>query len=123
MLGLIPDTDSIHAFLSKQDVRDLSIYLNIDDYKLGYLKLESEFTEAKYLRQKCYMERLPDGSLNVTIAGLPKRLAPIMTFENFNIGFSTKDLPKEYLDKIGYKMTYKQVKGGVLLVKTDFTIK
>lgn len=117
------DTDSIHAFLNKRDIEHLSKRLQIDDYKLGYLKLESEFTEAKYLRQKCYMERMPDGNLNVTIAGLPKKLAPIMSFDTFNVGFSTKDLPEDYLDSIGYKLTYKQVKGGVLLVKTDFTIK
>lgn len=117
------DTDSIHAFLSKEDVESLKEFLDIDDYKLGALKLESEFTKAKYLRQKCYMELMTDGNLNVTIAGLPKKLAPIMNFKNFNVGFSTKDLPKEYLDSIGYKLTYKQVKGGVLLVNTDFTIK
>lgn len=117
------DTDSIHAFLSKEDVECLKNFLEIDDYKLGALKLESEFTSSKYLRQKCYMELMTDGNLNVTIAGLPKKLAPIMNFRNFQVGFSTKDLPKEYLDSIGYKLTYKQVKGGVLLVNTDFTIK
>ena len=117
------DTDSIHAFLNKHDVRTISLKLGVDDYKLGYLKLESEFTEAKYLHSKCYMERMTDGNLNVCIAGLPKKLAPIMTFKNFKQGFSTKDLPQDYLDSIGHKLTYKAVKGGVLLAKIDFTIK
>lgn len=117
------DTDSIHAFLNDSDIKELSKYLDIDDYKLGALKKESEFTESKYIRQKCYMEKMIDGNLNVTIAGLPKKLAPLMSFKTFKIGFKVSDLPKKYLDQIGYKLTYKQVKGGVLLVNTDFTIK
>ena len=111
------DTDSIHCLLKLKDLRAMTKELDIDDYKLGAWKIESEFTRAKFLRQKCYIEENAD-KLNVTIAGLPKRLGKYINFENFAIGFTTEGLQ---LDE--HKLSYKQVKGGVLLVDTDFTIK
>ena len=110
------DTDSIH--LLNIDESELSSFVDIDDYRLGAWKLESKFKRGKYLRQKCYIELGYDDKLNVTIAGLPKKLAPLINFENFNIGFTT-----ENMDTDTKKLTYKHVKGGVLLVDTDFTIK
>ena len=56
--------------------------------------------------------------MNVTVAGLPKALGKLITFENFNIGFTT-----ENIDTNRKKLTYKHVNGGVLLVETDFSIK
>ena len=111
------DTDSIHCLLSPDDVPELSEYLEIDDYKLGAWKLESTFSKGKYLRQKCYIE-LNDDELNVTVAGMPKRLAKYINFDNFNIGFTTAGMKID-----NPKLTYKHVNGGVLLVETDFTIK
>ena len=71
------------------------------------------------------------------MAGLPKYLAPLITYDNFKRGFSTEGLSlKEMLDlasangateeelkKLHPKLTYKYVKGGVILADTDFTIK
>ena len=111
------DTDSLHVFLKLKDLNALKRDLDIDDYKLGAWKIESEFTRAKFLRQKCYIEE-NEGTLNVTIAGLPKRLGKYINFENFEIGFTTEGMQ---IDE--HKLSYKQVKGGVLLVDTDFTIK
>lgn len=111
------DTDSLHVLLKLEDLRKMRHELDIDDYKLGAWKIESQFTRAKFLRQKCYIEE-NEGSLNVTIAGLPKRLGKYINFENFAIGFTTEGLQLEE-----HKLSYKQVKGGVLLVDTDFTIK
>lgn len=111
------DTDSIHCLLKLKDLRAMAKDLDIDDYKLGAWKIESEFTRAKFLRQKCYIEQ-NEGNLNVTIAGLPKRLGKYINFDNFKIGFTTEGLQLEES-----KLSYKQVKGGVLLVDTDFTIK
>ena len=111
------DTDSLHVLLKLDDLRKMRNELDIDDYKLGAWKIESQFTRAKFLRQKCYIEE-NEGNLNVTIAGLPKRLGKYINFENFAIGFTTEGLQ---LDE--HKLSYKQVKGGVLLVDTDFTIK
>ena len=111
------DTDSLHALLSPEDVEELSKKIEIDDYKLGAWKLESSFLAGKYLRQKCYIELGEDG-LNVTVAGMPKRLAKYVNFDNFKIGFTTEGLKVD-----NPKLTYKHVNGGVLLVETDFSIK
>ena len=130
------DTDSCHANLSDEDLEELKDIIKIDDYKLGYWSKEAEFSEALFLRQKCYIERV-DGKLNVTVAGLPKYLAPLITFDNFKKGFTTEGFQledmirlakengatEEELKKIHHKLTYKYVKGGVILADTDFTIK
>lgn len=130
------DTDSIHANLSDEDLEELKDIIEIDDYKLGYWAKEAEFDRAIYIRQKCYVEEIK-GKLQVTVAGLPKYLAPLITFENFKRGFTTEGLTlKEMLDlaskngateeelkKLHPKLTYKYVKGGVILADTDFTIK
>ena len=116
-LYIYSDTDSIHVEL--ESAEELKPYVNIDDYILGYWKEESHFTRGKYIRQKCYIEEF-NGKLNTTIAGLPKKLGKYVTFDNFSSGFSTLslDIPEE--DK---KLTFKHIKGGVVLVPTDFTIK
>lgn len=117
-LYIYSDTDSIHCLFDENE--DLSEVLEIDDYKLGAWKLESKFKKGKYLRQKCYIELDYNEKLNVTVAGLPKKLSDIITFENFDYGFTTENIDMEKDKK---KLTYKHVKGGVLLVETDFTIK
>lgn len=130
------DTDSCHADLSPEDLEELKDIIQIDDYKLGYWAKEVEFTKAKYIRQKCYIEEI-DGKINVTVAGLPKYLAPLVNFDNFKVGFTTAGLTKEEMNKLAkrngatdeeieamhHKLTYTYCKGGVVLTDTDFTIK
>lgn len=116
------DTDSIHALLTDEDVEQITDIIDIDDYRLGALKKESVFVRGKYLRQKCYIEEWPDGTMNVTVAGLPKKLGHVVNFDNFKVGFTTADIPREVIGDAGKKLTYKHVKGGVILVETDFTI-
>lgn len=120
-LYVYSDTDSIH--LLEIDEKELENIIDIDDYRLGAWKLESKFKRGKYIRQKCYIELGYDDVLNVTVAGLPKKLAPLVNFNNFNVGFTTENIDKKELEKTGKKLTFKHVKGGVLLVDTDFTIK
>ena len=110
------DTDSIHML--KVNEEELKKFVDIDDFILGAWKLESTFKRGRYLRQKAYIEEGYDGEMNVTIAGLPKKLGKYVNFDNFNIGFSilANDETKEH------KLTYRHVKGGVLLEDTDFTI-
>lgn len=133
------DTDSIHLRIQdeKEDVEDLKKILIIDDYKLGAWKPESTFKRGAYIRQKCYIEEGYDNQLNVTIAGFPKNLAPLMTFENFKIGFTTEGMTvedlinearkngatEEQISRIHHKLRYKHVKGGVILEDTGFTLK
>lgn len=110
------DTDSIHClFENKEELKNI---VDIDDYRLGAWKEESKFIKGKYIRQKCYIELGEDGKLNTTIAGLPKKLGNIINFDNFKQGFTTENM--NIKDK---KLTFKHVKGGVILVDTDFTIK
>lgn len=112
------DTDSIH--MKKLPSEELSKFVEVDDFELGKWKIESDNIKlAKFLRQKCYIEIDEEDNKNVTVAGLPKRLAKYVTIDNFKEGFSilANDTEKEH------KLTYKHVKGGVLLVDTDFSIK
>lgn len=111
------DTDSVHMI--KLSDEELSKIIKMDDYKLGYYKKESEAIRGIYIRQKCYMEISKDGYVNTTVAGLPKKLGKYVTVDNFKRGFRVLASEK---DK-EHKLTYKHIKGGVLLVDTDFTIK
>lgn len=110
------DTDSIHMIRLPEE--ELSKFVDVDDYRLGAWKIESYATRGKFIRQKCYIEE-EEGIIHATVAGLPKGLGKYLNFDNFKEGFTIKadDLEKEH------KLGYKQVKGGVLLVDTDFTIK
>lgn len=116
------DTDSIHAFLNDDDLAELKDLIDIDDYRLGAIKKESVFVRGKWLRQKCYIEEWEDGTMNVTVAGLPKKLSHVINFDNFKPGFTTATLSDEEIGEGGRKLTYQHVKGGVILVETDFTI-
>lgn len=130
------DTDSIHAGLTDADLEELKDIIHVDDFKLGYWAKEGEFTRAYYIRQKCYIEEV-NGKVNVTVAGLPKYLAPLVNFDNFKKGFTTEGMSladmvslarkngatEEEIEKLHHKLTYKYVKGGVILADTDFTIK
>lgn len=127
------DTDSISASLTPEDLDELKDVVPVDDFKLGFWSWETSFDQALFIRQKCYI-KLIDGKINVTVAGLPKYLAPLITFENFKRGFTTAGLDlvelakkngatDDELKKLHHKLTYKYVKGGVILADTDFTIK
>ena len=117
------DTDSMHITgLDHDDLVELGKIIEIDDYKLGAWKVESRYWRGKYLRQKCYIEEWPDGTLNATIAGLPKKLGHIINFENFKVGFNTGDFTDEEIGEAGRKLTYKRVPGGVVLVPVEFSI-
>ena len=111
------DTDSIHLLDIDENI--LKSFVEIDDYKLGAWKLESKFKKGKFIRQKCYIEEGYDDEINVTIAGLPKNLGKYVNFDNFKKGF---EILKDDNEK-QHKLTFKHVKGGVLLVDTDFSIK
>lgn len=104
----IPDTDSIHTLLP---IEELKLFCDIDKVKLGAWKHEGHFTKAKFVRQKCYLEEI-DGNINITCAGLPKNCYSQVKWNEFKEGFTASG-----------KLTFKHVKGGVILVETDFTIK
>jgi hypothetical protein len=124
------DTDSIH--LEGTAIPD-SISDIVDNKRLGYWKHEGTFKRAKFIRQKTYVEDYyakwidtPEGKkkkmcspeeadttiFEVKCAGMPDKIKEFVTFENFEIGFSSYG-----------KLLPKHVNGGVVLVDTEFTIK
>ena len=116
------DTDSCHILLDKEDLKPLSKYIPIDPYELGAWDCEAEFTRARFLRQKCYIEEI-DGEIHATVAGMPKKLSHLITFENFNVGFTTEAFTDEEIGKKGRKLKYVHTDGGVVLMPTEFSIK
>lgn len=126
------DTDSLHCVSPDFELPDL----DIDSTRLGAWDHESTFKQAKFLRQKCYIEkeiisqedfekgsngedsflysRDEDGfyKLKITVAGMPKGCYQYVNFNNFKIGASYEG-----------KKQPKMVRGGVVLNSVDFTIK
>ena len=80
------DTDSIHTLLP---IEELKKFCEIDDVKLGYWKNEGEFTKAKFIRQKCYLEEI-DGKTKITCAGLPESCYKYVDWDNFKEGFTCR---------------------------------
>ena len=111
------DTDSLHCISPNFELPE---GLEIDPTKLGAWKYESKFKQAKFLRQKCYIEQStedidsdnPEYELKITVAGMPKTCYPYVNFKNFEIGASYKG-----------KKIPKLVPGGIILEDIDFTIK
>lgn len=99
------DTDSIHI------IGDKIPNIEIDDYKLGAFKRESTFTQAKFLRQKCYIETI-EGELNKKCAGMPENVKHLLNYETLEKGFEFEG-----------KLLPKIVPGGVVLESNKFTIK
>ena len=91
------DTDSIHMLYMPDD--ELKQFIEIDDFKLGAWKHESDFIKGKFIRQKCYIEQEQE-NIKVTVAGLPKKLSHKVNFTNFKPQFTTSG-----------KLTFKHVKG------------
>ena len=102
------DTDSIHTLLP---IEELKQFCEIDDVELGKWKHESHFTKARFVRQKTYLEEI-DGEMKITCAGLPARCYDQVEWNSFKVGM-----------KVGGKLRFKHVKGGVNLVDEEFTLK
>ena len=144
------DTDSAHFYLTRENIERIGEIKNIKDSELNELKelkdliddgtslgkwkIEEVIYKGVYLRAKTYLEQvIPNSEIenakkyNETIgedekpikiyatacAGLPKKEQGKLDFDNFKLG--------EVFE--GVKLLPKQVKGGVALVATDFTIK
>lgn len=107
-LYIYSDTDSISTLLP---IDEVSKFCNIDSVKLGFWKHENTFTRAKFIRQKTYLKEI-EGKVEITCAGMPKECYSYVEWNKFKEGFSC-----------GGKLRFSHVKGGVLLVPTEFTIK
>lgn len=101
------DTDSIHLTQEADE-------LDVDDYKLGYWKLEGHYPLAKYIRPKTYIHALEDKTVTeIKCAGMPDTIKRQCSFDNFRIGAEWDT----------GKLVQKRVPGGCLLVDTGFRIK
>lgn len=101
------DTDSIHLIGQEEPLID------IHDSRLGAWKHEGNFKQAKFIRAKTYMEHYEGHDKpEVKCAGMPDRVKDSVTFDNFHQGsvFTGKLVPRV-------------VRGGVVLVESEFTIK
>lgn len=100
------DTDSIHL-----EGTEFPENIEVHSSRLGAWKHEGNFTRARFIRQKTYIEEI-NGHLHVTCAGMPDTVKSGVTWENFKRGFTA-----------GGKLLPKHVKGGLVLSDTDFTLK
>lgn len=107
-LYVYSDTDSCHSLLSEDE---LKTFLDIDPVRLGALKCEGKFTRARFIRQKTYIEEI-DNKLKITCASMPSSCYGQVTWDNFHTGLQCSN-----------KLSFKHVKGGVLLVDIGFTLK
>lgn len=101
------DTDSLHLTKEADE-------LDVDDYKLGYWKLEGHYPLVKYIRPKTYIHALEDKTVtDIKCAGMPDTIKRQCSFDNFRIGVEWDT----------GKLVQKRVPGGCLLVDTGFRIK
>lgn len=136
------DTDSIHCDLAPTELKGLKI----DNVNFCCWKLECEWDEAIFTRQKTYIERVvvEDGKrlekpyYNIKCAGMPDKCKNL--FEKSITGITVEELEKytqeeqkfltkkrtlEDFDiglKISGKLVPKRVKGGVILKDDYYTM-
>lgn len=105
---LYADTDSVHllGFEPPEGIE-------VDDVRLGAWKHESDFTRAKYLRAKCYIEyEVGNDEPTVHVAGMPRSCHAGVTMENFEFG-------AEYMGKLYVH----RVRGGIVLVEDKMELR
>lgn len=100
------DTDSIHMV-----GKDIPEYIDIHPTDLGKWKVENSYCRAKYLGCKKYILDLGDNKLKVVCAGMPKRIQPQVTYDNFSYG-----------QRYTGNLKPVDVTGGQVLVECDYTI-
>lgn len=107
------DTDSMHLLGTEPPAN-----IPIDDKKLMHWKVEGEFAHAKHLRTKAYVWDL-NGEFSVTCAGMPDSVKALVTWDNFEYGFSNAFEDSDGNLKVCplfAKLMPKTVRGGVVLV-------
>lgn len=136
------DTDSCHCACSLDELEGFEVHPN----KLNTWKLESEWDQGFFLRQKTYIERIvkDDGTreYNVTCAGMSKR-AKNAFIKSIKGDYTVEhDFEKDFLFDgegnpvkrdiysfqpglfiKGGNLKPKHIPGGVLLVDTDFSLR
>lgn len=139
------DTDSIHVDISKEKIKGITIH----DKDLCCWKIESEWDEGYFVRQKTYIE-IEDGKWTFKCAGMPDKAKAIFRYAcGQRKGFEIKDGklkengetvckmnkdiedflsdPKAIEDfkvgiKVPGKLMSKRIDGGILLVESMYTM-
>lgn len=106
------DTDSLH--LRGKRIPD---GIEISDTEIGKWKHEFTFKKARFLRAKAYIEygREPGDEKDkwkIVCAGMPARCHPHVKWNNFKLGSAYPG-----------QLKTKHVKGGIVLLDGDFTLK
>ena len=117
------DTDSIHCDLPADKIKGI----RVDDRAFCCWKLESSWDRAAFVRQKTYIEHVTMENLepidkpywNVKCAGMPERCKQVYLnehagkeLEDFHVGLKVKG-----------KLLPKRIRGGVLLVETEYEMR
>ena len=112
---LYSDTDSIALDCPASEVKGIVI----DDKELNCWKCEAEFSEAVFVRQKCYMEII-DGEYNIKCAGLGKGGKKYLE-KNLKSGIlSIKDFKAGLVVKENLRAL--SIDGGVVLQEVQFIL-
>lgn len=113
------DTDSMHLLGTENPRR-----IPIDDKALCHWKVEGTFSRAKHLRTKAYIWDL-NGKFSVTCAGMPDDVKALVTWDNFEYGFTNAFVDNEGNLKVCplfAKLMPKTVRGGVVLVDSVYAL-
>lgn len=106
---LAADTDSCHILGT--DPGELDVH----ETRLGAWKREAVFDKATYLRPKAYAERIlregQESKVVARVSGLPRKLLEGADIESVRIGSKFKG-----------KLVPKRVRGGIILVSSEFEI-
>lgn len=136
------DTDSIHCDLEPSEIKGIRVH----DNAFCCWKLEAQWDIAKFIRQKTYIEHVTHEDLkpiekayyNIKCAGMPescKQLLLASMGEENKLKDKDKEKYKEFIQQkrtlndfdiglvIPSKLLPRVIKGGVVLVETEFTMR
>lgn len=117
------DTDSIHCDLPADSIKGIKV----DDRAFCCWKLETSWDKAVFVRQKTYIEHVTMENLepidesywNVKCAGMPDRCK-----KNYLNEHEGKELEDFHVGlKVHGKLVPKRIRGGVLLVESDYEMR
>lgn len=119
------DTDSIHCDIPAEEFKGVPV----DPVKFCHWKLESSWDKGIFVRQKTYIEHviaenlepISEAYYNVKCAGMPDRCKQEFVTKMESGEYSLKDFKVGL--KVHGKLIPKRIKGGVLLVETDYEMR
>lgn len=129
------DTDSIHCDLPASELKGITVHPT----HYSCWKIESEWEEGYFVRQKTYMEK-ERGNWGITCAGMPDRCKRLLQFsicQNYDIVKDYAKMDKEEKKFVGVKreitdfnvglqvpskLRPKRIEGGLVLEKSYFTM-